>query len=327
MGVKLFVSGEIAYAADINEFFMEQAIAKFVNVAARTSAFGNGIPLSVVGGDGKPLLKEGQFCYLEDNSLASDGSGIPEVQFYNGTIWVGAENFSVSDGEITNVKVNAAAAIALSKLAPGTAGQIIVANASGVPTYVTLGGDATINSSGQLTVSGSTAVTLGSETVGDYVASLVQGTGVTVTNNSGEGTTPTIAIGQSVATTASPTFANLTLSGNALVTGNVVYNIATASVANSASITSTSSGKFIEAGTSASVAGTYYVDNSGWSTGAQVTIMQMGTGSASIAFPVGTSLRGTPISGTTAVLRTQYSSVTLISRLENDWFVVGDLKV
>ena len=172
-----------------------------------------------------------------------------------------------------------------------------------------------------MTVSGSAAVTLGSETEGDYVASLIEGTGVFITNNSGETATPTINIGQNVAASATPTFAGLN------VTGNVVYNIATASVANSASITSTSSGKFIEAGTSASVAGTYYVSNSGWSTGAQVTIMQMGTGSASIAFPVGTSLRGTPISGTTAVLRTQYSSVTLISRLENDWFVIGDLKV
>ena len=45
----------------------------------------------------------------------------------------------------------------------------------------------------------------------DYVESLVQGTGVTITGNSGSGTTPTISIGQSVATSASPTFAQITL--------------------------------------------------------------------------------------------------------------------
>lgn len=44
-----------------------------------------------------------------------------------------------------------------------------------------------------------------------YVESLVQGTGVTITGNSGSGTTPTISIGQSVATSASPTFAQITL--------------------------------------------------------------------------------------------------------------------
>ena len=60
-------------------------------------------------------------------------------------------------------------------------------------------------------------INLSTDTVGDYVASLVGGTGLTITNNSGEGATPTIAIGQSVATTASVTFAAVSapLSGNA----------------------------------------------------------------------------------------------------------------
>ena len=65
------------------------------------------------------------------------------------------------------------------------------------------------------------AINLSTDTVGDYVASLVQGTGVTVTNNSGEGATPTIAIGQAVGTSASVTFA--------AVTGALVGNANTAS--------------------------------------------------------------------------------------------------
>lgn len=56
------------------------------------------------------------------------------------------------------------------------------------------------------------AVNLGTDTAGSFVESLVAGTGITVTNNSGESATPTIAIGQSVATSASPTFANVTIS-------------------------------------------------------------------------------------------------------------------
>ncbi|MDA0898399.1 MAG: hypothetical protein O3A30_03885 [Bacteroidetes bacterium] len=55
------------------------------------------------------------------------------------------------------------------------------------------------------------AVDLGTDTTGDYVESLVAGTGVTLSNNSGEGATPTVAIGQSVETTDSPTFAGATL--------------------------------------------------------------------------------------------------------------------
>lgn len=70
-----------------------------------------------------------------------------------------------------------------------------------------------------------TQITLGTNTVGSYVQSLVAGTGVTLSNNSGEGSTPTIAIGQAVATTSSVTFANVT----APVVGNVTGNADTAS--------------------------------------------------------------------------------------------------
>ena len=67
-------------------------------------------------------------------------------------------------------------------------------------------------------VSGSSQVSLGSasgnialatQTTGDYVASLVAGTGVTLSNNSGENATPSIAIGQAVATSSNVQFNSL----------------------------------------------------------------------------------------------------------------------
>jgi hypothetical protein len=79
-------------------------------------------------------------------------------------------------------------------------------------------------------VTGSSQISLGSasgnialatQTTGDYVASLVAGTGVTLSNNSGENATPTIAIGQSVATNATPTFGNLTINGSINATGDI----------------------------------------------------------------------------------------------------------
>jgi uncharacterized protein YjlB len=77
----------------------------------------------------------------------------------------------------------------------------------------------TVDAQGRLTSAGSTTIdiALGTNTSGSYVTSLTEGTGVTITNNSGEGSTPTIAIGQSVATSASPTFAGLTIDGSNLV--------------------------------------------------------------------------------------------------------------
>ena len=62
-------------------------------------------------------------------------------------------------------------------------------------------------------------VALGTKTTGDYVSSLVAGTGVTLSNNSGETATPTIAIGQAVATNSNVTFNDLTVSGNLVVSG------------------------------------------------------------------------------------------------------------
>jgi hypothetical protein len=81
-------------------------------------------------------------------------------------------------------------------------------------------GDVTITAGGVATI-GANSVALGTDTTGDYVASLVAGTGVTLSNNSGESATPTIAIGQAVATTSTPTFGNLTINGTITATGDI----------------------------------------------------------------------------------------------------------
>lgn len=55
------------------------------------------------------------------------------------------------------------------------------------------------------------SVALGTDTTGNYVESLIAGTGVTITRPSGIGVVPQIAIGQNVAPSASPTFARMSL--------------------------------------------------------------------------------------------------------------------
>ena len=92
---------------------------------------------------------------------------------------------------------------------------------------ITLGGDlsgsALFDGSADITISATInadSVALGTDTTGDYVESLVAGTGITLTNNSGEGATPTIEIGQDVATTANVTFNDVIISGNLTVSGS-----------------------------------------------------------------------------------------------------------
>ena len=310
-GVKLFQTGAVLQAAEINQYLMDQSIAVFLDEDVRDAAFG---------GANEPALSEGRVCYIINSVRGGAGK---TIQFYNGSTWVDSSSFTTPDLSITNGKVSATAAIALSKLASGTSGQIIVANASGVPTYVTLSGDATISNTGVLTL----AAELGTDTTGNYVATIA-GTAnqITVGGSGSETAAVTLSLPQDIATTSSTTFAGITITGSASVAGNVVYNITTASVANSASISAANSGQFIE--TDLSSAGTLYVTGTGWAVGSQVTVMQMSasTSSASLSFP-GQTLRGTPLaSSTVAVLRTQYSSVTLINRGTNDWYVIGDLK-
>jgi hypothetical protein len=93
---------------------------------------------------------------------------------YNGTSWVldvyvgvippgsvdtaqivddAVTSAKIVDGAIVNADINASAAIDLSKLASGTSGQIIVANSSGVPTWVSETGDVTIDNSGVVSIS------------------------------------------------------------------------------------------------------------------------------------------------------------------------------
>jgi cytoskeletal protein CcmA (bactofilin family) len=96
--------------------------------------------------------------------------------------------------------------------------------------YLNTLGEGIVSSSSQINL-GSAAgnITLATQTTGDYVASLVAGTGITITNNSGENATPTIAIGQAVATSSNVQFASIGvgtaasgIAGEIIATGDIV---------------------------------------------------------------------------------------------------------
>ncbi len=69
----------------------------------------------------------------------------------SGTAAIAYSKLNLS-GSIVNTDISASAAIALSKLASGTSAQIIVANVSGVPTYVTASGDITNDNAGVFSI-------------------------------------------------------------------------------------------------------------------------------------------------------------------------------
>ena len=69
-GNKLFTSGSILTANEVNTYLMDQAVMRFADEAARTAAFG---------GVGEPVLAAGMVSYLID---------VASVQVYNGSEWV-----------------------------------------------------------------------------------------------------------------------------------------------------------------------------------------------------------------------------------------------
>lgn len=81
-------------------------------------------------------------------------------------------------GNVVNADISSSAAIAVSKLAAGTSGQILVNNSTPAPAWVSASGDATISSSGAVSVvsiHGSTVPAGGSLTVGNTLG--VSGSG------------------------------------------------------------------------------------------------------------------------------------------------------
>lgn len=230
-GVRLFLSGEVAYAADINTYLMDQAIARFANSAARDAAFGDGVPVSI-GGTGKPALSEGRFCYLDD---------IDEVQYYNGATWQSASQFAIVDGQVTTAKladgavtneklstISTADKISISAInidggtdigAALTDADLFIVDDGGAGTnrksavtrisdyvFSKVSGDVLIASNGTATIQPN-SVALGTDTTGNYMSGVTAGTGITITHTPGEGSNATIAV---TASTYQPLDAELT---------------------------------------------------------------------------------------------------------------------
>jgi microcystin-dependent protein len=89
----------------------------------------------------------------------------------------------------------------------GTAASATFAVTAASATFASTAASATIASS-----VADNSVVLGDDTTGNYVATVTAGTGVSISAGAGtgEGSTPTLAIGQSVDTTATPSFSSIT---------------------------------------------------------------------------------------------------------------------
>lgn len=75
-GAKLFTSGSVLTAAQVNTFLMDQTIMTFATTSARDAAFG---------GAGEPTLAEGMYAYTSDTNT---------LWYYTGSAWEYASSTS-----------------------------------------------------------------------------------------------------------------------------------------------------------------------------------------------------------------------------------------
>lgn len=110
-----------------------------------------------------------------------------------------------------------------------TTGNAATATKLATARTISLSGDATGSVSFDGSANADIAVTiaansvaLGTDTTGNYVAGLTAGTGVTISGTAGEGWSPTVAIGQAVATTSNVQFNSLGVGTAASTTGGEI---------------------------------------------------------------------------------------------------------
>ncbi|MCK5476186.1 MAG: hypothetical protein KAI71_06435 [Candidatus Pacebacteria bacterium] len=140
-------------------------------VSQGSLVFGNATPAwdeLVIGGNGA--------------ILRSDGTDVSwSTASYPNTTTINQLLFSSAANTVTGVTA-------------GTTGQFLVASATGVPTFVTASGDATITNLGAITI-GLDAVALGTDTTGNYVASVATGSGISGGAAGSEGPNLTLSLG------------------------------------------------------------------------------------------------------------------------------------
>jgi len=119
-GYKLFNTGDVLTAAQVNTYLMEQTVMVFADAAARTTALSG-------------VVSEGMISYLKDTNA---------VEVYNGSAWVASDDPNAIQNTIVDAKgdlISASAADTPARLAVGANDTILIA-ASGETTGLKWGG-------------------------------------------------------------------------------------------------------------------------------------------------------------------------------------------
>ena len=212
----------------------------------------------------------------------------------NNWVLTGITSVAILDSTITNADVANNAAIALSKIASGTAAQVVIANGSGTPTYTTISGDVTIDSAGNVQIAADKIVNADINTSAAIAYSKLN-------------------IANSVSTTDLASGAPRAgfRSAQNSQTGTT-YTLALSDL-----------GALVELGNASPIALTVPLESSvAFAVGDRIDILQTGAGQVTIAGAGGVTLNAYD---NQFKLNGQFAVATLIKRAANTWLLVGNI--
>jgi len=159
------------------------------SVSFATTVAANSVALGTdTTGDYVSSLVAGTNITLSNNS----GEGAtPTIGLTNNAITIAGTSTSLG-GSITAATILGGTGV-ISGSAGLPAGLVSGSSQITASVFGAVSGDVTITAGGVASI-GANSVALGTDTTGNYVASLVAGTNITLSNNSGEGATPTIGL-------------------------------------------------------------------------------------------------------------------------------------
>ncbi|MEX0621369.1 MAG: hypothetical protein WD187_00005, partial [Candidatus Woykebacteria bacterium] len=139
-----------------------------------------------------PDVASGDICISNIACIATTGDSATSF-FSSGVLEVGIGGTGATSFTANGVLYGNGSG-AIGATTAGTNGQLLLGQTGSPPSFETMSGDATISNTGVLTISAN-AVALTTDTTGNYVASISNGSGITGGDGGGEGSNLTLALG------------------------------------------------------------------------------------------------------------------------------------
>lgn len=291
-GYKLFSTGEVLTATNVNTYLMQQSVMVFATAAARTTALSG-------------VVAEGMVSYRTDSKV---------LEVYNGTSWV---DFT---GDITGITTAANSGLSgggtsgtiTLTLATTAKGDLLIGTGSGTAAVLPVG------TTNQTIIVDSTTTTglkfaSSAQSLLTAKADILTATAANTPARLGVGADTSILVADSTQST-----------GLAWALGNPLT--LNAQTGTSYTFVLTDNYKLVTASNASAQTYTIPPNSSvAYPTGSVINIIQIGAGQVSFAQGSGVTIASTGATSSAPKLRAQYSAASAVKVGTDSWYIVGDI--